>query len=99
MGLSLGWRTSRSFRVQKKSQSHAHIFFFLGLILIFSYFRLYMGVPGDRLCTTYKRNSKRQQGRAQYLSDLGKLETLSFQEHVNLTVGRNRISFKNPWQT
>ena len=54
MGLSLGWRTSRSFRVQKKSQSHAQIvFFFLGLILIFSYFRLSMGVPGNRLCTIY----------------------------------------------
>lgn len=30
----------------------------------------------------------------QYFSDLGKLETLSYQEHMNLTVGRNRISFK-----
>lgn len=39
---------------------------------------------------------KRQQGqgRVKYLSDLGKLETLSYQEHMNLVVGRKRISFK-----
>ena len=34
---------------KKKARATPTFFFFLGLILIF----FYMGVPGDRLCTTY----------------------------------------------
>jgi len=93
MGLSLGWWTSLSFRAQTKPEPRPGWFFswvdpnFPKNILV-SFTWESQGI-GCVLPT--RETARRQRGRMQYLSNLGKLEPLSYQEHMNLTVGRNRI--------